>query len=237
MRETIVEAFELVRRYKLRALVAFAAYAWACNVIGHYEYEAVIVNWPPVSPGVWWWNLRGEVAAAWVQAIGSLIGIGFAVAVPYAIHKSERRQAIRDRIVRAEGIAVGLLPKLDPLQLGCNRVAQTMRKHSIDLIQAFAAADPDTFVYAVDFADFADSALFQLFDEDARVLSQISLLRDSVKTAAKLVKLGEREGQKAWDSATKELIDRFRAYETALEDARAVLTEYARGERSRKLAT
>lgn len=53
---------------------------------------------------------------AWVQAFGSIIGIGVAIAVPYKIHNREQQAAAKDKRLRERSYMLYLLPMVSRLQ-------------------------------------------------------------------------------------------------------------------------
>lgn len=63
-------------------------------------------------------------SAAWVQAIGSILAIGVAVAVPYSIHKREQQSAAVARRLRERSYMLFLLPTVSALR---ENVAKAIR--------------------------------------------------------------------------------------------------------------
>lgn len=57
-----------------------------------------------------WAGWKPEVWAAWVQAIGSVLGIATAIAVPAWLFRQERTRRANEQAQRAKGYALFLLP-------------------------------------------------------------------------------------------------------------------------------
>jgi hypothetical protein len=57
-----------------------------------------------------WLRWGPEVWAAWVQAVGSVLGIAVAVLVPWYVFRKERNRQEMERAQRAKGYALTLLP-------------------------------------------------------------------------------------------------------------------------------
>lgn len=75
----------------------------------------LILTWP-VSP---WsqWDWAGQTAAAWVQAVGSVVAIGIAIAVPAFQHMADtRRKELHDR--QEAGRLLGITAQLATSCLG-----------------------------------------------------------------------------------------------------------------------
>lgn len=69
------------------------------------------------------WCLSGAKAlclsasdwAAWVQAIGSIVAIAIAIAIPLMLNRIERRALRQEKILRAKSFGLALLPGLEQL--------------------------------------------------------------------------------------------------------------------------
>lgn len=53
-----------------------------------------------------------SAVAAWVQALGSIVAIGVAIAIPAVQHKKDQQQAEEERKRRAQALSLSLLPAL-----------------------------------------------------------------------------------------------------------------------------
>lgn len=53
-----------------------------------------------------------SAVAAWVQALGSIVAIGVAIAIPAVQHKKDQQQAKEERKRRAQALSLSLLPAL-----------------------------------------------------------------------------------------------------------------------------
>jgi hypothetical protein len=62
------------------------------------------INWPCLPSGEW---------AAWVQAVGSVLALGIAVAIPVLIHRADKRRIEQERRIRARSYALALLPGIE----------------------------------------------------------------------------------------------------------------------------
>ncbi len=91
--------------FRSLATVVYAAFfflavgLWAAVVV-HAAEEAA------------WYDRFGEWTPAWVQVIGTLIALCIAIAVPWRIHLSERRQRETEKRRQGQGIAVLISPIL-----------------------------------------------------------------------------------------------------------------------------
>jgi hypothetical protein len=59
--------------------------------------------------------MQGQHAPEWVQAIGSLVGLGIAIGVPWRLHVTERLRRLADDHARAKVVAVGTLADLESI--------------------------------------------------------------------------------------------------------------------------
>lgn len=62
-----------------------------------------------------WSGWKPEIWAAWVQAVGSVLGIAAAVAVPWWLFRKDRQHREIERTQRAKGYALTLLPSVRKL--------------------------------------------------------------------------------------------------------------------------
>jgi len=81
-----------------------------------------VVTWALTSPGYAWPKLTVEQWAAWVQAIGSIVAILIAVAVPATQHFLAAKKQQQESLDRARSLGLMLLPAIRDLSERINRV-------------------------------------------------------------------------------------------------------------------
>lgn len=69
-------------------------------------------------------NEASSQLPAWVQAFGSLIGIGVAIAVPYKIHKREQEATAKDKRLRERSYMLYLLPMVSRLHMQVSKASE-----------------------------------------------------------------------------------------------------------------
>ena len=103
----------LAAMFRTLATVVYAAFfflavgLWAA-VLAHAA-EDVLAN---AAEGAAWYDRFGEWTPAWVQAIGTLIALFIAIAVPWRIHLNESRQRKSEKRLQGQAIAILIRPIL-----------------------------------------------------------------------------------------------------------------------------
>jgi hypothetical protein len=130
------------------------------------------VGWPCLTSGEW---------AAWVQALGSLVGIGIAVMIPVLLHRATNRRIEEDKKNRARSFALALLPDVEDYAAIVRRAKQrlSLEKYYLELdeISDSLAIPPALAGHLVDIHELG-SAGHQLQDALASVPRLRLLIND-----------------------------------------------------------
>ena len=82
---------------------------------------------------MWLFSLwHSQSAAAWVQAIGSIIAIAVAIRVPYSLHRKARNDAETERRLKARSLSLRLLPILLILEPSVKRAMRAATEGFFD---------------------------------------------------------------------------------------------------------
>lgn len=126
--------------------------------------------------------MTSQEAAAWTQAVGSVVAILVAIAVPYLIRRADRAREAMVNVVRAKGFALELLPGIE-------------RLHSTLLIARGELRRDDAYLYMDEIAEklVIPSAL----ENSARYLHELgpvaNRVQDVIAAAGKVRRLVEAE--------------------------------------------
>lgn len=93
--------------YKREDAVLMTAFAF----LGGCILGGVIIASPIHLPKELWSN----TAAAWLQAIGTVLALGVAIAVPYRLRAADRQETQQNRKLRARSLAISIKPHLNGL--------------------------------------------------------------------------------------------------------------------------
>lgn len=93
------------------------------------------------SDWIGWYALKPEVQAAWVQAIGSILAILVAIAVPLYIRRADKARERRETRRRSKSFALDILPLIESFRTTLIYTRQRLRSERAYLDYENLAAD------------------------------------------------------------------------------------------------
>lgn len=163
--------------------------------------------------------------AAWVQAGGSLVGIGVAIVVPFVLSRQDRKRFEREQRVRAKSYALALLPRARRLESMLASAERRLR-------------EPDSYLELQELADGLRQRASELnLPLEIRELGEIAHpLLDGIASTEKLSSLLEdhehyvRHGGEFFDANTGDSfpISEPEGYEVVLGKARLQIEDGVR---------
>ncbi len=156
---------------------------------------------------------------AWVQAFGSIIGIGVAIAVPYKIHKREQQAATKGKRLRERSYMLYLLPMVSRLQGELN--------NALEIVSDWDVPDYPDFITAANIASIPaelSSQLIQLHEigpPAERLQAALAQLPDLVRHLNYADAYYSRQGKyEDLTTGDEEIMDAVAPYEHLLAKAR-----------------